>query len=185
LGGGWTRASILECFDHWFRRQSNYPTLPALISWYIWLERNLAIFESKAPSMEKVCYQTSTAMTHLSPQESQIYNKRMAHSLPSNRILGWFDGASQRNEEQSGAGGVIKLNDHTIYKFLLNCGGGANTRAELLGSWAILSLAQRLVISDIHIMGDSKIIIDWLNDSGSLQVTSIDCWKDRVKELIN
>jgi ribonuclease HI len=45
-------------------------------------------------------------------------------------------------------------------------------------------MAQRLSISDIHIMGDSKIIIDWLNDIGSLQVISIDCWKDRVRELI-
>jgi len=119
-----------------------------------------------------------------SPLKIQISNRRNAHSLPHHRILGWFDGAAQRNGEQSGAGGIIKLNDHIVYKLTLNCGGGTNTRAELLGAWAILTLAQRLSITDIHIMGDSKIVIDWLNDIGSLQVISIDCWKDRVRELI-
>jgi ribonuclease HI len=53
-----------------------------------------------------------------------------------------------------------------------------------LGAWVVLTLAHKLSITDIHIIGDSKIIIDWLNNIGSLQVITIDCWKDRVKELI-
>jgi ribonuclease HI len=61
---------------------------------------------------------------------------------------------------------------------------GTNTRAELLGAWALLTLANRLSLQSIHIMGDSKIIIDWLRGKGRLQVISLDCWKDRITALI-
>jgi hypothetical protein len=32
-------------------------------------------------------------------------------------------------------------------------------------------------------MGDSKIIIDWLSRKGSLQVISLDCWKDKITDI--
>jgi hypothetical protein len=44
-------------------------------------------------------------------------------------------------------------------------------------------LAHRLAILDILILGDSKVIIEWLNNAGSLQVCSIKCWKEQVIEL--
>jgi hypothetical protein len=45
---------MLDCFDYWTRRNYCYSSLPTFICWYIWNEINLAIFESKTPSMEKV-----------------------------------------------------------------------------------------------------------------------------------
>ena len=39
---------------------------------------------------------------------------------------------------------------------------------ELVGVWASLILATRLSISDLHVLGDSKIVIDWLNGKGAL-----------------
>jgi ribonuclease HI len=59
----------------------------------------------------------------------------------------------------------------------------SNTKAELLGVWATLLLASRHNIMDLHVRGDSKIIIDWLNKKGKLQVTALECWKDRITEL--
>jgi len=53
-----------------------------------------------------------------------------------------------------------------------------------MGVWASLTLAYILSITDIHVLGDSKIVIDWLNRKGTLQVVSIDCWKDMINELI-
>jgi ribonuclease HI len=107
-----------------------------------------------------------------------------AFAIPEEKIIGWFDGAAQQNGDQSGAGGVIKINEHTTYKWTLNCGHGTNTRAELLGVWASLTLASRLSITDFLVLGDSKIVIDWLNRKGALQVVTLDCWKDRIYELI-
>jgi hypothetical protein len=33
-------------------------------------------------------------------------------------------------------------------------------------------------------MGDSKVIIDWLNKKGNLQAINIEGWKMRIRELM-
>ena len=65
----------------------------------------------------------------------------------------------------------------------LNYGPGTNTREKLLGVWDIINLASRFNIKALQIFGDSKIIFDWLNRKGKLQVISLWGWKDRIKEL--
>jgi ribonuclease HI len=100
----------------------------------------------------------------------------------------WKDGsngAAASSGLNNGAGGVIRIKEICSYKWFLNCGSGTNTRAELLGAWALLTLANRLSLKTIHVMGDSKIIIDWLRRKGQLQVLSLDCWKDSITGLIS
>jgi ribonuclease HI len=80
--------------------------------------------------------------------------------LEEGRHIGWFDGATQRRGHTSGVGGVIRVNNHTKFRWMLNCGPGTNTRAILLGAWALLTLALRLHIYDLLVFGDSRIIID-------------------------
>jgi ribonuclease HI len=41
-------------------------------------------------------------------------------------------------------------------------GKGTNTKAELMGAWASLFIAKHLDILDIQLLGDSKVIIEWL-----------------------
>jgi ribonuclease HI len=98
--------------------------------------------------------------------------------------VGWFDGAALATGQNSGAGGVLQINEHIIFKWTINCGPGTNTRAELLGAWALLTLASRLAISELFVQGDSKIVIDWLWGKGRLQVVTLECWKDRLIDLI-
>jgi ribonuclease HI len=52
-----------------------------------------------------------------------------------------------------------------------------------MGAWATITLAARLTVSDLHVLGDSKIVIDWLNRKGALRVANLDGWKDRIEEL--
>jgi len=47
-----------------------------------------------------------------------------------------------------------------------------------------MTLATRLDIIDMKVLGDSRIVIVWLNYKGNLQVFSLDCWKDRIRDLI-
>jgi hypothetical protein len=96
---------------------------------------------------------------------------------------GWFDGATQRNGNISGAGGLIRLNKHNIYRWTFNCGPGTNTRVELLGAWATLHLASRLNIEQLQLIGDSKVIIDWLNQSGTLHSIALLAWMDQIRSL--
>jgi ribonuclease HI len=135
--------------------------------------------------MEKVFMVTIADMAWYSSQRVQKSTRHHIHTLPHHKIIGWFDGAMQGQGDLSGAGSVIKINEHLEYRWTLNCGGGTNTRAELMAAWELLTLAQILAIKDIHVIGDSKIIIDWINNVGSLQAISIECWKDEVKDLMN
>ena len=82
-----------------------------------------------------------------------------------------------------GASGVIKTLDATVIRWTFNCGRGTNTRAELLGAWATIMLANHLSLQSIHVLGDPKVIIDWLLNKGRLQVCSMEGWKARIKSL--
>jgi ribonuclease HI len=98
--------------------------------------------------------------------------------------IAFFDGAAQSDKKVCGAGGVIKTSDSLVYRWHLNSGEGTNTKAELLGIWATLTLAIHLSLPKLQAMGDSRVIIDWLNDRGKLQACTIEGWKLRTKELI-
>jgi ribonuclease HI len=78
---------------------------------------------------------------------------------------------------------LIRISENSVYKWTFNCGIGTNTRAELLGAWATHILVVRLNIEVIQVIGDSKIIIDWLKDRGKLQVASLMGWMDRIIKL--
>jgi ribonuclease HI len=47
----------------------------------------------------------------------------------------------------------------------------------------MLTLANYLNIQNIQILGDSKVVIDWLNHKGHLHSTAIEGWKQRTMEL--
>jgi ribonuclease HI len=175
---------VNDCFENWNVQNLLYPTLPAFVSWYIWLERNKTIFESGNPSIQKVVYQSLGVVGRSRKKEKVQIPRTTCYAPSEHKTIGWFDGAAQQNGLQSGVGGVIKINEHSTYKWTLNCGQGTNTRDELLGVWASLTLASQLSITDLVVHGDSKIVIDWLNRKGALQVVTLDCWKDRISDLI-
>ena len=52
-----------------------------------------------------------------------------------------------------------------------------------MGLWVTLTLATIWSINKLQILGDSKVIIDWINQNGNLQEVNIDCWKQKTKDL--
>jgi ribonuclease HI len=103
--------------------------------------------------------------------------------LDSGTTTGWFNGAAQDSGMKSGASVVISTDVHTKFRWTLNYGSGTNNRAKMLGVWALLALASQLHIQDLQVFGDSRIVIEWLNQRGKLQILNLHCWKKRVKEL--
>jgi hypothetical protein len=101
--------------------------------------------------------------------------------FPIDRAVALFDRASQQGGALCGAGGKIALNPHTCIRWTLNCGQGSNMKAELLGAWASLVLANRHT-DELLLLGDSKLTIDWLNGLDDFQVTVLECWKERTKD---
>jgi len=115
-------------------------------------------------------------MKYRLPRDLMITYKR-------DSALAWFDGATQKDGSLCGAGGVIKTLEALVFKWTFNCDRGTNTKDELLGAWAIVLLVNSLSISNIHVLGDLKVVIDWLLNKGSLQVSAVEGWKNRIKAL--
>jgi hypothetical protein len=53
-----------------------------------------------------------------------------------------------------------------------------------LGAWATLRLALHLSINHLQILGDSKVVIEWLENKGSLHVCAIEGWKARIRDMV-
>ena len=60
-----------------------------------------------------------------------------------------------------GAGFVIKLDDDNEIKGWLKAGRGSNTQTELVSLWSRLFVAISRGLKDIHVVGDSQVIINW------------------------
>jgi ribonuclease HI len=68
-------------------------------------------------------------------------------------------------------------------RWFFNCGSGSNTKAELVGVWTSFILANLLDIRHLHMVGDSKVVIEWMQRKGNLLATRIEGWKRRVRIL--
>ena len=63
----------------------------------------------------------------------------------------------------------------------MNCGRGTNTHGELLALWVLLWASHLYHISNLQVLGDSKVIIDWMTNKSCLQVFSLDPWKLKIQ----
>jgi hypothetical protein len=132
---------------------------------YGWTVINFSL-KVRFPSSRAIVHKAIGALGNVSIA-TKVQNLRV-NSI--NRINGFavafFDGASEAGGSNCGAGGVVKSRDSTEYRWYFNCGAGTNTKAELMGVWASLFIAKHLDIQDIQLLGDSKVIIDWLKKKG-------------------
>ena len=56
-------------------------------------------------------------------------------------------------------------------------------KLELLGLWATLTLATYWSINQLQILGDSRVIIEWINHKCNLSTVNIEGWKQKTLEL--
>ena len=96
-----------------------------------------------------------------------------------------FDGVALSNGLCCGAGGTFKSHPSRITKWFLNCGVGSNTKDELMGLWASLTLASCWSLNHLLVLGDSRVIIDWINHKCNLHSIHIEGWKQKTRELSN
>ena len=79
---------------------------------------------------------------------------------------GFFDGASANN--LGGVGFSLYLNESHIFEFALGVGDRTNTKAELLGLWALLHTSHMMGIPLSDIFYHSLVIIKWEKGSTAL-----------------
>jgi ribonuclease HI len=169
--------------ENWSSHDTIYPHLPLIVCWFVWISRNKTIFENFPISIKSTCF---LILGELNPVRlKKLSAPRSIQPLSSmDGNIAWFDGASQISGSLCGAGGKILRCAGSWIIWTLNCGSGTNTKAELLGAWGSLFLASRLNITNLHLKGDSKTIIDWLNGKGILRAAALECWKDRIHKLL-
>jgi hypothetical protein len=52
-----------------------------------------------------------------------------------------------------------------------------------MGLWATLTLATFWSINQLQVLGDSRVIIDWINHKCNLNTANIEGWKQKTLEL--
>jgi hypothetical protein len=52
-----------------------------------------------------------------------------------------------------------------------------------LGLWVSLSLANFWSLNHLHVLGDSKLIIDWINQVCKLNSVHLEGWKQETRKL--
>jgi ribonuclease HI len=181
----WTGTSLPDCLDHWTSIERSYKHLPLLVNWFIWLARNTKIFDNKSPNANLVAYKTLGLFQNWKAIHPAIGKKKTLISpcIVEDTPTGWFDGATHRSGNLCGAGGLIRTSKNSFIRWTFCCGPGTNTRAELLGAWASLHLATILNIEHLQLIGDSRVIIDWLNHIGKLHSIALLAWMDRIRSI--
>jgi ribonuclease HI len=103
--------------------------------------------------------------------------------LEWNLVMGFFDGASQCEGSKCGAGVILKFPELGFYSLKLNCGPRTNNRGELLALWSILFFAHFKEIKILQMVGDSKVIVDWFSFKNNLQVSNLQHWMSKIRQL--
>ena len=97
--------------------------------------------------------------------------------------MGFFDGVAQRNT--CGCEFWIAISNELEYRIHWNAGSGTNTKAEAMALWGLLWFTNFFNIHDIHIYGDSKIIIDQENGCANINNPPLLGWLGRIDLLRN
>lgn len=77
-----------------------------------------------------------------------------------------------------------KMLNETIFKLCLVCGQGTNTKGELLTLWCLLFFSLENNLTSLQVVGDSKVIVDWMKKKFRLEVTNLYFWKRNVLTLV-
>jgi ribonuclease HI len=157
--------------------------LAAHTCWQLWAERNSATFENRPPSVSAVLHRILSNFQWQASSIKTFPHKICDITLAVGHTLACFDGAASSNGLCCGAGGFFKSHPRKITKWFLCCGEGTNTKAELLGLWATLTLASLWSINQLFVLGDSRIVIDWASQKSSLHSVSIESWLEKTRAL--
>ena len=99
-----------------------------------------------------------------------VKKKKKSRALGPGLVLvypcGFFDGASTSNIR--GVGFCLFLNESHSFEFAMGAGNCTNTKAELVGLWALLHTTQMMGIPTLKIFGDSTVIVNWAKGIATL-----------------
>eukprot|EP00253_Pinus_taeda_P028873 PITA_28873 len=100
-----------------------------------------------------------------------------------NRPSLFFDGASKNNPGQAGAGGIIRdPQGEILVKYQWGLGVMSNNKAEAYSLFLGSSIARKMGLQNLLIMGDSAIIIASMSSDKEFRQTALNRIKARISE---
>lgn len=98
------------------------------------------------------------------PEPPQPRPRRPRDPLHIDKCTPWafFDGAAQ--QQGCGGGFILYISEQHFYRVRMGLGTGSNNFAELITLPHLMHFSLRHNCMNIHIFGNSKIIIGWFNN---------------------
>ena len=75
------------------------------------------------------------------------------------------------------------MNKTHSFEFSLGARTCTNTKAELIGLWALLHITQMMGIPTLNIFGDSLVIINWVKGTAALTPLDLSHWCKDIRKL--
>jgi hypothetical protein len=128
----------------------------------IWWAYNNVIFNENLvlPKVTKTLTLHQVVEFKENPRGQKMHNLVLP-SLDYEISMGYFDGASQGHPPKCGVGVVLLINQNHYIYIRYAPGGGTNNRVELIALWTLLETTKQKDIRKLHVLGDSKLAIDW------------------------
>ena len=88
--------------------------------------------------------------------------------------MGFFDGEAQTGI--GGAGMILYISWNHFFHMPMGCGRCSNMKAELLALWGLLHVASTIGLPRLTLLGDSKVLIEWVQSIARLHVSDLEQW---------
>ena len=129
-----------------------------------WKSRNKDIFHDLKNSPLIYAIKIIVILSHFQQQHMTISNKPPSQlMIDETQAWSFFYGVASSMPKWGSIGGNLYISESRYYKFVTSIGWATNNRVELSSILLVINLAQHLHIPMIHIYGDSKHVVDWLN----------------------
>lgn len=164
----WEWDSLELAWKRWLDDRSLhfFHSLPALVSWGVWIHRNRHIFEDIVVTPQVVAIKVAAVANHFLVGATPSC-ARLTPLLTVDKSYPWgfVDGAAQGDPSLCGVGAVLYLEEGHSLRARWSLGEGTNNKAELVALYMLLLLATENGIRSLQVFGDSSVIINWTNYS--------------------
>jgi ribonuclease HI len=109
--------------------------------------------------------------------------KRSKHRPPPSAWLAWFDGSAHPNPGEIGIGALLRGPDGQQFEISEGAGYGNSSEAEYHALIAVLAAAVQRQPAQLVIYGDSRVVIDDVNQSGG-GARSLQAQREQVRSLM-
>lgn len=180
-----THSTMQEALIWWSSQKRVLRSIPQLLLWLVWKWRNSLVFqdekENKKPVLDKIISTHSSLPFKMTCHKNK--NSKEQCSLQMGFLQDLFDGASQQGIFSCGI--HIEMNEEWQIFIYWNGGKGKNNKVEAMALASLLHFGTCLNIQNLHIFGDSKIIIEHVKRKLFIKFPMLLGWMNRINALWN